>query len=106
VKQHAVLISMLLCATAAHAENIVIEHVTLIDGTHMPQRDMTVAVEGERIATVSPSALAHGLKGRRIDGKGPLNRGRQDSGYTGGSCNHGRLFYKFSSTVHCYDGLL
>ncbi len=61
-------------ATAAQAENLYIEHVTLIDGTHAPQKDMTVAVEGERIATVVPSSLAHslapGLKGRRVDGKG------------------------------------
>ena len=54
----------------ARAENIVIDHVTLIDGIHAPQPDMTVAVEGERIAAVSPSTLAQGLKGRRIDGKG------------------------------------
>ena len=31
---------------------------------------MTVAVEGDKITTVSPSSLAHGLKGKRIDGKG------------------------------------
>ena len=62
--------ALLLSTPAVRAENVVIEHVTLIDGTHAPQHDMTVAVEGERIATVSPSALAHGLKGRRIDGKG------------------------------------
>jgi imidazolonepropionase-like amidohydrolase len=71
VKQRSVLLAaLLLCVTAARAENVVIEHVTLIDGTHPPQRDMTVAVEGERIATVSPAALAHGLTGRRIDGRG------------------------------------
>jgi imidazolonepropionase-like amidohydrolase len=72
VKQRAILtgVVLLLCVTTGRAENIVIEHVTLIDGTRAPQHDMTVAVEGERIATVSPSALAHGMKGRRIDGKG------------------------------------
>jgi imidazolonepropionase-like amidohydrolase len=63
-------IAQLICLTAARADNWIIEHVTLIDGTHAPQRDMTVAVEGERIAAVTPSAIAHGLKGRRIDGKG------------------------------------
>ena len=47
-----------------------IEHVTLLDGTHAPQTDMTVATDGERIATVTPSALARALKGRRIDGRG------------------------------------
>ena len=64
-------IASLLCITfAAKAENIVIEHVTLIDGVHGPQHDMTVAVDGERLTTVTPSAIAHGLKGRRIDGHG------------------------------------
>jgi imidazolonepropionase-like amidohydrolase len=63
-------IAQLLCLTAARADDWIIEHVTLIDGTHAPQRDMTVAVDGERIAAVTPSAIAHGLKGRRIDGKG------------------------------------
>src|SRR5271154_1342964 len=62
--------ALMLSSMAARAENLVIEHVTLIDGTHAPQPDMTVAVEGERITTVTPSAIAHGLKGRRIDGKG------------------------------------
>lgn len=55
----------------AHANEFVIEHVTLIDGLgHKPQPDMTVAVEGNRISAVTPSALAHGLKGKRIDAKG------------------------------------
>ncbi|MBV8805781.1 MAG: hypothetical protein JO042_12055 [Sinobacteraceae bacterium] len=60
----------LFAANAALADNIVIEHVTLIDGIHAPQRDMTVAVEGERIAAVSPSAVGHAPKGRHIDGRG------------------------------------
>lgn len=64
-----------LCAFAlaswtAQADDWVIEHVTLIDGVHAPQADMTVAVAGERIAAVIPSAIARGLKGRRIDGSG------------------------------------
>jgi imidazolonepropionase-like amidohydrolase len=62
--------TLALSSMAVRAENVVIEHVTLIDGLHAPQGDMTVAVEGQRIATVTPSALAHGLNGRRIDGKG------------------------------------
>src|SRR4051812_1837003 len=62
--------ALMLTATAAHADNLYIEHVTLIDGIHAPQRDMTVAVEGDKIATVAPSAIAHGLKGKKIDGKG------------------------------------
>ena len=61
---------LLLSAIVARAGNIVIEHVTLIDGTHAPRPDMTVAVEGTRIGVITPSAIAHGLKGRRIDGRG------------------------------------
>jgi imidazolonepropionase-like amidohydrolase len=63
-------LALLICVSAARAESVIIEHVTLIDGTHAPQPDMTVAVEGERIAGVAPSAIALGLKGRRIDGRG------------------------------------
>src|SRR6202161_4593744 len=59
-----------LASLTARADNWVIEHVTLIDGIHEPQPDMTVMIEGDRIATVTPSALAHGLKGRRIAGEG------------------------------------
>ncbi len=67
----AVLASFLgVTGTAARADNYVIEHVTLIDGMHAPQRDMTVSIEGERIASITPSAIAHVLKGHRIDGKG------------------------------------
>jgi imidazolonepropionase-like amidohydrolase len=56
--------------TSVRADDWVIEHVTLIDGTHAPQADMTVGIEGERITAVGPSAVVRGLKGRRIDGKG------------------------------------
>ena len=62
--------TLLFSGGPVRAESVVIEHVTLIDGTHAPQADMTVAVDGERIATVTPAALAHGLNGRRIDGRG------------------------------------
>ena len=54
---------------AARADSWAIEHVTLIDGVHAPQSDMTVAIEGETIASVGASALAH-AKGKRIDGTG------------------------------------
>jgi hypothetical protein len=47
--------TLALSSMAVRAENVVIEHVTLIDGLHAPQGDMTVAVEGQRIATVTPS---------------------------------------------------
>ena len=63
-------LGLLLAAAVARADGVLIEHVTLIDGTHAPQPDMTVAVEGERIAAVTPSALAHGLRGRRMDARG------------------------------------
>src|SRR6202451_759806 len=63
-------IAQLMSVTPARADNWVIEHVTLIDGMHALQPDMTIAVEGERITAVTPSAIAHGLKGRRVDGKG------------------------------------
>ncbi|HLZ73781.1 amidohydrolase family protein [Phenylobacterium sp.] len=54
----------------ALAETWAIEHVTLIDGTgHAPQADMTVTVDGDRIASVGPSALAKS-KGKVIDGHG------------------------------------
>jgi imidazolonepropionase-like amidohydrolase len=62
--------AQLMSLSAAGADNWLIEHVTLIDGTHALQPDMTIAVEGERITAVTPSAMARGLKGRRIDGKG------------------------------------
>jgi len=74
VKEHflrgAVALAVLLAGGPAQADNLVIEHVTLIDGTHARQADMTVAVEGERITTVTPTALARGLNGRRIDARG------------------------------------
>jgi len=64
-------LACVLSITAVHADDFVIEHVTVIDGLgHAPQPDMSVAVEGDRIAAVTPSALAHNLKGRRIDGRG------------------------------------
>jgi imidazolonepropionase-like amidohydrolase len=66
----AAVIALLLSGGPAGADSVVIEHVTLIDGTHAPQADMAVAVDGERIASVTPTALAHGLKGRRIDARG------------------------------------
>ena len=57
-------------ATHADAASYAIEHVTLIDGLgHAPQRDMTVEVDGDKIAAVTPSALAK-PKGKVIDGHG------------------------------------
>src|SRR5258708_875322 len=59
-----------LTSLTARADDSVIEHVTLIDGMPQPQSDMTVAIEGERIVAVTPSAIARSLKGRRIAGNG------------------------------------
>jgi imidazolonepropionase-like amidohydrolase len=63
-------IALLLASGAVHADALIIEHVTLIDGIHRPQPHMTVAIEGERISVVEPTAIVHGLTGRRIDGTG------------------------------------
>ena len=60
-----------LAPVSVRAESWAIEHVTLIDGTgHAPQSEMTVAVDGDRIVSVTPSAIAPSPKGRRIDGRG------------------------------------
>src|ERR1700743_451002 len=58
-----------LVSFAACAESWSIEHVTLIDGLHAPQPDMTVTIDAERISGVGPSGAGH-AKGRRIDGTG------------------------------------
>jgi imidazolonepropionase-like amidohydrolase len=61
----------LFASGAARAADYAIEHVTLIDGTgRAPQKDMTVQVEGDRIVSVEPSAVAPKPKGQRIDGRG------------------------------------
>lgn len=64
-------VTLAITPQVALAEAWAIEHVTLIDGTgHAPQADMTVAVDGDRIAGVTPSALAKSPKGKVIDGRG------------------------------------
>lgn len=60
----------LVAAGAARAQSWAIEHVTLIDGIHPAQSDMTVIIDGEKIAGVTPSAIAPPAKGRRVDGRG------------------------------------
>lgn len=58
-------------SVTARAADLVIEHVTVIDGLgHAPQPDMTVAVEGNKIAAVTASSIARNFKGKRIDGRG------------------------------------
>ncbi len=67
----AALVATALFSAPSLAERWTFEHVTLIDGTGAPARpDMTVAVDGDRIVEVSPSARAAPVQGRRIDGRG------------------------------------
>jgi imidazolonepropionase-like amidohydrolase len=61
----------LLPLLANSAERLIIEHVTVIEGTgRAPQPDMAVIIDGARIAAVTPSQLAGGEPGRRIDARG------------------------------------
>jgi imidazolonepropionase-like amidohydrolase len=63
--------ALLLTAGMASAEPIVIEHVTVIDGRGNPsQPDMTVVVDGQRIASVRPSAADGHPAGHHISGAG------------------------------------
>jgi imidazolonepropionase-like amidohydrolase len=58
-------------AGVAQAEPIIVDHVTLIDGTgRAPKHDMSVVIDGGKFTLVGPSILAQGLPGRRIDGHG------------------------------------
>ncbi len=69
-----VLCSLFLFALLAFAQNpssILIEHVTLIDGTGRPPvPDASVLVEGDRIARVARGAIAAPVGAQRIDGRG------------------------------------
>ena len=67
----ALLAAAVLAPGTAPADTMVIDNVTLIDGTGQPaQAGMSVAIDGGRFVTVTPTAVAGDLKGRRIDGKG------------------------------------
>ena len=58
-------------STSASAERIIVDHVTLIDGSgRAPHSGMAVVMEGGRFTLVGPSLLAQGITGRRIDGHG------------------------------------
>jgi len=58
-------------AGGAKAEPVIIDHTTLIDGTGRPPRqDISIIIEDGRFTMVGPSILAHGMAGRRIDGRG------------------------------------
>ncbi|HKU16657.1 MAG TPA: amidohydrolase family protein [Steroidobacteraceae bacterium] len=61
----------LLMPALAGAERLIIDHVTVIEGTgRAPQRDMSVIIDGAQIAAVTPSQLAGNEAGRRIDARG------------------------------------
>jgi len=67
----ALLAAAVLAPGTAPADTIVIDNVTLIDGTGQPaQAGMSVAIDGGRFVTVTPTAVAGDLKGRRIDATG------------------------------------
>jgi imidazolonepropionase-like amidohydrolase len=58
-------------ATATQAEPIIIDHVTLIDGTgRAPRPDMAVEIDGGKFVAIEPAAFAKTWPGRRIDGHG------------------------------------
>lgn len=55
----------------ALAEDIVIDNVTLVDGTGQPkQAAMSIGVDNGRITFVTPTAVAPRVAGRHIDGTG------------------------------------
>jgi imidazolonepropionase-like amidohydrolase len=62
----------LAAATApALAEELIVDHVTLVDGTgHPKQADMSVGVDKGRITFVAPTSLAPRVAGRHLDGRG------------------------------------
>ena len=66
-----ILAALLLPVFASAAERLIIDHVTVIDGTgRAPQPDMAVIIDGAQIAAVIPSQLAGSETGRRIDARG------------------------------------
>jgi imidazolonepropionase-like amidohydrolase len=67
----AALVASFAATTAAHAETLVIDHVSLVDGTGRPvQTDMAVVIEDGRFSRVTPSVALGTVAGRRIDGRG------------------------------------
>jgi imidazolonepropionase-like amidohydrolase len=56
---------------AGAAERLIIDHVTVIEGTgRAPQADMAVIIDGAQIVAVTPSQLAGSESGKRIDARG------------------------------------
>jgi imidazolonepropionase-like amidohydrolase len=63
--------ALLLPLLASAADRLIIDHVTVIEGTgHAPQPDMAVIIDGAQIIAVTPSQLAGGESGKRIDARG------------------------------------
>ena len=63
--------ALLIPVFASAADRLIIDHVTVIEGTdRAPQPDMSVIIDGARIAAVTPSQLAGNEAGRRIDARG------------------------------------
>jgi imidazolonepropionase-like amidohydrolase len=64
-------VAALLLPLLAHAERVIIDHVTVIEGTgRAPQPDMAVIIDGTQIVAVTPSQLAGNQSGQRIDARG------------------------------------
>jgi imidazolonepropionase-like amidohydrolase len=70
-RRAALLVALAIAATPAFTEPLVIDGVTLIDGTgHAARADMTVVIDEGRFRTVASKREAGSPKGRRIDGRG------------------------------------
>ena len=70
VRSILICIALLVPLVAGAAERLIIDHVTVIEGTgRAPQPDMAVIIDGAEIVAVTPSQLAGGEAGRRIDGR-------------------------------------
>jgi imidazolonepropionase-like amidohydrolase len=58
-------------AAPAPAEDLIIDNVTLVDGTGHPEKPgMSVGVDKGRITFVTPTSLAPNVPGRHLDGSG------------------------------------
>lgn len=64
------LLASTVLAAPAIAEDIVIDNVTVVDGTGQKLERMTVGIEDGRFSVVTPTSAAPNLSGRRIDGSG------------------------------------
>src|SRR4030095_4738945 len=63
--------ALLVPLLADAAERLIIDHVTVIEGTgRAPQPDMAVVIDAARIAAVTPSQLASNETGQRIEARG------------------------------------